>query len=430
MSHAVISVRELMNAGEAELTTGPFGTQLKAAEYVADGIPVINVRNIGFGDIRSDAALEYVAADTAQRLSRHVLRYGDIVFGRKGAVERHAYIAQHSEGWLQGSDCLRLRLTSTRVLPRFASYCLLTDRHKTWMQNQCSHGATMASLNQDIISRIELPVPPIQHQRNVVAVLSAYDELIENSRRRIRLLEEMAQRIYREWLVDFRYPGHADVPLVGSELGPIPEGWRVCRLAEICRLMRAGGTPSRAKPEYWDDGTVDWYKTNELRDGWLFGSGEKVTQLALAEGKTRLYPAGTVLMAIYGSPTVGRFGLLTSPATCNQAALAMQTDEAIVPQTLLPFLLKQLRDHFNSIAQGAAQQNISKEKAAETKIVVPDFRVAREAADHVEPLMQTTRALSESVRKLQSARDLLLPRFVAGDINVDNLDISVEEAVA
>src|SRR5260221_4907568 len=142
------TVQDLLVKGEAELKTGPFGTQLHASDYVKEGTPVINVRNIGLGNIKVDK-LEFISENTVQRLSSHLVEQGDIVFGRKGAVERHAFIQQQYSRWFQGSDCLRLRLKSPSIDPKFISFCLLTESHKRWMANQCSHGSTMASLNQE-----------------------------------------------------------------------------------------------------------------------------------------------------------------------------------------------------------------------------------------------------------------------------------------
>jgi type I restriction enzyme, S subunit len=116
-----VTVSNLVASGEVELKTGPFGTQLKASDYTGEGTPVINVRNIGFGGIKTDK-LEHISLSTRNRLSSHILQRGDIVFGRKGAVERHVFIRKEQDGWFQGSDCLRLRFTSPRVEPLFASY--------------------------------------------------------------------------------------------------------------------------------------------------------------------------------------------------------------------------------------------------------------------------------------------------------------------
>ncbi len=150
-------VGDLVDAGLAEIRTGPFGTQLRASDYVPVGRPVLNVRNVGFGEVRSEK-LEFVDEATAKRLSGHILQAGDIVFGRKGAVERHAFIQEPFVGALQGSDCIRLRIfPAAPIRPAFATFALRTAEHQSWMQRFCSHGATMASLNQDILRQIVLP---------------------------------------------------------------------------------------------------------------------------------------------------------------------------------------------------------------------------------------------------------------------------------
>ncbi len=141
------------------LQTGPFGTQLKASHYSHEGTPVINVRNIGFGTLRAEK-LEFLPPDKVDGLKRHQLRSGDIVFGRKGAVERHLLVGPVEDGWIQGSDCIRLRVVSGPLTPRFLSIGFREAEHQRWMMNQCSGGATMASLNQDILCRIPLAVPP------------------------------------------------------------------------------------------------------------------------------------------------------------------------------------------------------------------------------------------------------------------------------
>lgn len=157
---ALVRIADLVDQGLAQVTTGPFGTQLHASDYVEHGTPVINVRNIGFGELRTEK-LEYVDDATVARLNQHLLAEGDIVFGRKGAVERHVLVGRSEDRWLQGSDCLRLRLRANAgTSPRLLSQQFLLEDHKQWMKNQGSHAATMASLNQAIIGRIQVLLPP------------------------------------------------------------------------------------------------------------------------------------------------------------------------------------------------------------------------------------------------------------------------------
>jgi type I restriction enzyme S subunit len=141
-------------------------------------------------------------------LSAHVLAEGDVVFGRKGAVDRHLFVTKDQEGWLQGSDCIRLRLFGSELLARFFSYALLMPSHKRWMIGQAENKATMASLNHDVVNRIAVPLPPPRTQERIVEALSAFDDLIENNCRRMALLEDAARQLFREWFVRLRFPGN------------------------------------------------------------------------------------------------------------------------------------------------------------------------------------------------------------------------------
>jgi type I restriction enzyme S subunit len=153
-----VAIGDCVNQGMIELQTGPFGTTLRASDYAETGTPVINVRNIGYGTLRLDK-LEFVPDAIVERLEQHVVKAGDIVFGRKGAVDRHVLIGPAQDGWMQGSDCIRLRVLADQLCPIFLSMAFREETHKQWMLAQCGNKATMASLNQEVIGRIPLIVP-------------------------------------------------------------------------------------------------------------------------------------------------------------------------------------------------------------------------------------------------------------------------------
>lgn len=159
----------------AVLKTGPFGTQLSAKEYTENGIPIINVKNIGYGDILTDE-LDYVSEDTCERLNEHILEEGDIVFGRKGSVDRHAYIDKQFSGWLQGSDCIRVRCIDN-VNKKFISHYLKLEHIKKQV-NHAAVGSTMASLNTDILKRIEIDLPDRMYQDAIENILTLIEEKI------------------------------------------------------------------------------------------------------------------------------------------------------------------------------------------------------------------------------------------------------------
>lgn len=182
-------IADLMKDGAVELQTGPFGTQLKAADYSETGTAVINVRNVGYGEIRPEK-LEFLAEEKVMKLAKHVLRAGDVVFGRKGAVDRHALVGPAHDGWVQGSDCIRMRISGREVTPRLVSLAFREDRHKRWMLSQCGNKATMASLNQKVISRIPLLIPP--HK-----ILAMFDDHVSHEFSQIALLQRQSDAATR-----------------------------------------------------------------------------------------------------------------------------------------------------------------------------------------------------------------------------------------
>ncbi len=272
----------------------------------------------------------------------------------------------------------------------------------------------------------ELDLPALSTQRNIASILSAYDDLIENNARRIEVLEEMAQRIYREWFVHFRFPGHEKAKMVESELGAIPSGWAIRKLEHVCVQLTSGGTPARKQPDYWG-GNIGWFKTKELKDGFLFHSEELVTDEGLRRSAAKLFPAGTVLMAIYAAPTVGRLGILTEPATFNQAACGLVADPQQLTPSFLYLKLYELRGYFNSLAQGAAQQNISVQKVRDSQMVLPIFDVIEKFDVIASPLLSQVKTLSEKNANLRRTRDLLLPKLISGEVSVEDLDVDPEE---
>lgn len=408
-----ISVGSLVQAREASLQTGPFGTQLSASEYVPVGIPVINVRNVGFGDVRVDD-LEYVSEGKAEQLHHHVLHRGDIVFGRKGAVERHALIGSAQDGWVQGSDCLRLRLQSARFNVRFVSFYLRTKGHQDWMQALCSFGATMSSLNQDIVNRIELPCPPRVVQDRIAAVLAAYDDLIANNQRRIALLESMAEEIYREWFVRMRFPG-AD--RARFEKG-LPVGWERKNLREVAEVdpleRRRAGEPAPFVPMDRLSTQSMYFDVDEMRSDW-------------AGAKFRNHDV--LLPRITPSLENGKRGyvlcLKDDEVGVGSTEFIVLRAKHISPEHLYFLSISEgFRKHAELSMSGASgRQRVQDDCFNFFLVAVPTPDVAEAFVRVVRPMFKQVFNLAEQNKKLSAQRDALLPRLIAGKLRVDHLDI-------
>ena len=401
MTWRATNIGEYVDSGRASIQTGPFGTQLKASDYVAEGVPVINVRNIGYGCLREND-LEFVTDTTSERLSAHILDHGDIVFGRKGAVDRHLLVQNGHAGWMQGSDCIRLRFLTPEIEPRFVSYCFLSPSHQQWILTQSSNKATMASLNQDIIKRIPIRIPSPHTQRELVKILSAYDDLLENNARRIRLLEESARLLYEEWFVRLRFPGHEHTPIHDG----LPKGWQKKPLVELADMVMGQSPPSRL---YNEDGEGLPFHQGVSDFGDRF-----VTHRIFTTSMKRIAEAGDILCSVRAP--VGRLNIAPDKLVIGRGLAALRSRTGY--QSLLYY---QLKNHFfkeDLIGGGAIFASVSKKVLQEQELLMPTAKLAREFEDFSRPVDEQIRLLWLQNHKLQQARDLLLPRLMNGEIAV------------
>ena len=187
--------------GGGNIQTGPFGSQLHASDYRLVGIPSIMPQNLGDNRVIEDRIARIGKRD-ARRLARYLVREGDIVYSRRGDVERRALIGPREDGWLCGTGCLRVRLGENGVDPRYASYYLGHPAVREWIVRH-AHGATMPNLNTAILSACPFIVPPVSEQRAIAHVLGTLDDKIELNRRMNATLEAMARALFRSWFVDF-----------------------------------------------------------------------------------------------------------------------------------------------------------------------------------------------------------------------------------
>jgi len=202
------------------------------AEY-----PLIRTPDIGVGRLLLESA-QRVTQETYQAWTkRAVPRTNDLILAREAPVGNVGIVPPGVSPVL-GQRTVLIRPDQTQVYPLYLNYLLSGPMLRGWMHG-VSVGATVAHLNLSDIRAMKLPpLPPLTIQRKIGEVLGSYDELIENNNRRVQILAEQAQRIYREWFVDFRPPGHEGAPLIGSPMGPIPEGWTCTTVGQQATVIR------------------------------------------------------------------------------------------------------------------------------------------------------------------------------------------------
>jgi type I restriction enzyme, S subunit len=354
--------------------------------------------------------------------SKSILHDGDIIFvrsnGNRELIGRSLFIDRPTEEVTHSAFTIRVRFNSPEIYPKFYSYFFRTSAIRKGL-TAYGGGTNISNLNQDILSDLDIPIPSLPTQRKIAGILTAYDDLIENNLRRIKILEQMAQSLYREWFVHFRFPGHESADFADSALGQIPKGWEVKKLETLYRTS-SGGTPSRKNLEYYEEGTIDWVKTGELKDCFILSSEEKITAQALSKSSAKLFPANTVLIALYGA-TIGQLGILSREAATNQACCTILELEQPFGRAFAYLTLLLRRDDIIGLRLGAAQQNISQAVLRDFEVICPPATLLEAFNQRAEPMFDLLLNLQSRNQTLRRTRDLLLPKLLSGDQNLDGI---------
>lgn len=291
---------------------------------------------------------------------------------------------------------------------RFIKYlfdALLQRKYKQFTQ-----GAAQDNLSQAKLLSLKFPIPGIIEQKQIADVLSVYDDLIENNRRRIQLLEQAVRLLYKEWFVQLRFPGHEHVKIIDG----VPEGWKTAKIGDLGEII-TGKTPSKKKPEnYGND--LPFIKTPDMHgnpivvntEEWLSEEGAK-TQL------NKTLPPQSILVSCIG--TVGVVTFNASPAQTNQQinSIVPASDSVIY---WVYFMAKELKPLLEGMGGGATMANVSKSKFSIIKVVIPSKQLLKLFSDFAKPAFDQIENLTISNAQLAKARDLLLPKLISGEVMV------------
>jgi type I restriction enzyme S subunit len=274
---------------------------------------------------------------------------------------------------------------------------------------------------KDVRGLVLPDLPPLPTQRRIASILSAYDELIENSQRRIRVLEAMARALYREWFVHFRFPGHESVPRVPSVLGGIPQGWEIRPFTDVADVL-SGGTPKTSTGEYWD-GSIPFFTPRDAPSCFYVQDTEKhVTELGLSKCASALYAPETVFITARG--TVGKVALPSVPMAMNQSCYALHGKNGISQRFLFLLTLQQV-DYLKINTGGATFDTIVVDTFRRMQVVKPPHNLIALFTEKIDSVFEQVNTLQRQIQTLRRTRDLLLPRLLSGQIDVEALPEAV-----
>ena len=382
------------------IQTGPFGSQLHQSDYSEIGVPVVMPKDIINGVIL-DFSIARVEKTHVQRLSRHVISEGDIIYPRRGDVEKCAYTKQNQAGWLCGTGCIRVTIDRKKASPKYIFYHLQESKTTGWVKNHAV-GSTMLNLNTTILSNIPLSCPPLAIQHRIANILSRYDSLIANYQQQIKLLEEAAQRLYKEWFVDFRFPGHENTQIVDG----VPKGWEKKRLADIAYVIM-GQSP---KSEFY----------NDKQEGLPFHQGvgsygnRFVEDYIYSTSLTKIAEQNSILFSVRAP--VGRLNITKNRIVIGRGLAALNHIDG--KQSFLFYMLKERFFKDDIVGNGSIFASISKNELLNQKFIIPTDALVNRFDTIAKTMDCNIKNIDSQIRLLTEARDRLLPKFMSGEIEV------------
>jgi type I restriction enzyme, S subunit len=402
---------------------------VQPGQHDESGVPIVRVNNISTGQVHVEEPLR-VAPEIEANYQRTRLQGGEVLLTVVGTTGQSAIVPRELAGWNVARAVAVIR-PKPEIGARWIHICLQSKTVQRFLDER-ANTTVQKTLNLGDIKEVPIPIPPPGIKEVIESFAVSLDDKIDLNRRMNTTLEAMTRALFQSWFVDFdpiraKLDGRllADLDpataalfperLQDSPNGHIPTGWEVKTIESLCDVVTSGGTPARMNKAYWEPATVPWFKTGELQDGPLIDAEEMISEEGLANSSCKLWPAGTILVALYASPTVGRFGVLTKAGTANQAAAALIAK----PTYGVPFLmglLYEARAELQRVAVGAAQQNINQGVLKNHVVIAPPPVLAKAFSVMVAPWFEQRIKLAEQSCTLATLRNTLLPKLLSGEL--------------
>jgi type I restriction enzyme S subunit len=363
--------------------------------------------------------VQFITRAAHEAVQRYVITSDDVYLSIAGTIGRAGMVPTSLSGSVLTENAAKVVVTSDRLHPRFLMYFLRSPQGQAAIAAR-TVGTSQQKLALERIRTIPVPIQPVEAQESVVAILSAYDDLIENNKRRLKILEEMAQRIYREWFVHFRHPGHESAGTVNADLGTIPEGWRWARLGDLTREVRESVDPAELDPETPYVGLEHMPQRSIALANWGAAkeAGSRKTRFQAGDvlfGKIRPYFHKVSVPPVAGICSTDAIVLRPRDDLFGGLSIAVTSSEAFVA-------------YASQTAQGTKMPRADWKVLADYPVPVAGPPVLEKFNAIVLNHVALIHSLILSNRALKESRDLLLPHLVSGEIDVTDLDIEVPGA--
>lgn len=390
--------RECKLGDVADVQAGHFGSQLHSSDYIPKGIPSIMPTNIGNRLEINRNNIACIKDSDAKKLERYLVKEGDVVYSRRGDVEKCAFITGNESGWLYGTGCLRIRFKRDKVIPKYCAYFLSTDEIKGWVSGHAV-GTTMPNLNSAILSNVPIVLPSLSEQCAIASVLSSLDDKIDLLHRQNKTLEAMAETLFRQWFVE-----EAD------------ERWAEDSLLALIQLV-GGGTPKTSIPDYWD-GNIPWLAGGDIASNhksFVLNTEKTITENGLNNSSAKLLPKYATVISARG--TVGKYCLLAKSMAFGQS------NYGILPRIdncyfFTYLLINHIVEELQASSYGSVFDTITTTAFKENKVPIPNESEIRPFENSVSSYFHKIFQNKTQISTLEKLRDTLLPKLMSGEVRV------------
>lgn len=355
---------------------------------------------------------EYVPNKKLKGQFKKTFRKGDILYSEiRPANKRFCFVDFEPKDYIASTKLMVLRAHED-IDPQYLYQILRSNDTLTQLQMLAeSRSGTFPQITYSELSNIMVSLPSQKAQKNIVSILASLDRKIELNNKINADLEEMAQAIFKNWFVDFE--PFKDGKFVDSELGMIPEGWKVGRLTDVIKLM-PGGTPKTSEPLYWDNGTIPFFSPKDVNGVYCFATEKHITETGLNKCSSNLYPKDTIFITCRG--TVGKVCLAACDMTMNQSNYAIKAIDGY-SQYYVFFLVKSVVERLIKKSNGAVFSAITS-KDFDEEILIPSQKAVEDFTNVIDGFFRRIFTIGTENSRLSLLRDTLLPRLMSGELDV------------
>lgn len=425
---------------------------------------MIRTPNIRSGKVTLDGC-RYVEKEVYETWTRRSKPQKEDVLLTREAPLGEVGIITTDENIFLGQRIMQYRADKNKIDPYFLLYSFLSpDLQQQFLMHEGS-GSVVSHIRVGDCSKFEINIPPLEVQRSIVEILKSIDDHIDVNKKINQTLEQMSQTLFKSWFVDFdpvidnaldagnpipeALQSRAELrqkvrnsanfkPLpaeiralfpaeyVESESGWIPKGWESESFDSFCDFIQSGGTPSRKETSFWNDGTIKWLSSGEVKGKIVLDTKEKITQTGLLHSSAKLWKRYTTVVAMYGA-TAGEVCIIGDKMTANQACCGLYSEK--YPFYVYNFVSNKT-DELASKATGSAQQNLNKLIISSTKFIRPSNAIITIFEDNVAPLFMKWFSNSSENNTLTILRDTLLPKLISGELSLEDLPDIIKQTEA